>query len=320
MAFEIPKITYSGKIKEVTLGQGDKAITLGGGTSYPFYLFEGEMPHPPKIAMEVYDCEPEGWVEDTREPFKEVIGDPAAWAKKCLSEHGAEMIALRLLSTDPNGLNKSADEAVATVKKVIEGLDVPLIVWGSENDDKDAEVLRLVAEACQDKKLILGPVTEKNYKKIGAAAIAYKHTIVAGTPIDVNLAKQLNILLADLGVPDEQIIIDLNVGGSSIGYGLEYSYSVLERQRQAALTQQDEKLQFPVLCNCANDVWKKKETRIEEKEVPEMGDKKQRGIMMEAITAWTLVLAGADLLVMYHPQAIKLLKSMIKGLTEKKKQ
>jgi acetyl-CoA decarbonylase/synthase complex subunit delta len=314
MTFEIPKISYSGKIKEVTLGQGDKAITLGGETSYPFHLFEGKMPHPPKIAMEVYDAEPEGWSEDVREPFKDVIGDPGAWAKKCVSEYGAELVALRLLSTDPNGLNKSPEEAVTTVKKVAEGLNVPLIVWGSENDDKDAEVLRKVAEDCQGRRLVLGPVTDKNYKKIGAAAIAYKHTIVAATPIDINLAKQLNILLGDLGVPDEQIIVDLNIGGCSVGYGLEYTYSVMERQRQAALTQEDERLQFPVICNFAFDVWKKKETYIDEKEAPGMGDKKRRGILMEAITGWTQLLAGGDLLVMYHPEAVKLLREMIKIL------
>jgi len=308
MAFEIPKITYSGKIKEITVGQGDKAVTFGGESSYPFYLFEGEMPHQPRIAMHVIDCKPEGWSETLLEIFKDVIDDPVAWAKKCISEYGAELICLRLLSTDPNGLNKGANEVIPIVKKVADAIDVPLIVWGSENDDKDAEVLPKVAEICQGKKVILGPATDKNYKKIGAAALAYGHTVVASTPIDINLAKQLNILLTDLGVPEAQIMIDLNIGGCTIGYGLEYTYSVMERQKQAALAQQDEKLQFPVICNFAHDVWKKKEVQIEEGDDPKMGDRKRRGIFIEAITGWTQLLAGADLLVMQHPEAVKLVK------------
>ena len=308
MAFELPKINYSGKIKEIKVGQGDKSAAFGGETSYPLHFFEGEMPHQPKIAMEVYDSRPEGWSETLLEIFKDVIDDPVAWAKKCINEYGAELICLRLLSTDPNGLNKGAQEVTPIVKKVADAIDVPLIVWGSESDEKDADVLPQVAEICQGKKIILGPVTDKNYKKIGASAIAYGHTIVASTPIDINLAKQLNILLTDLGVPEAQIMNDVNVGGCTVGYGLEYTYSVMERQKQAALTQQDEKLQFPIICNFAHDVWKKKEVRIEEKDDAKMGDRKQRGVMIEAITGWTQVLAGADLLVMQHPEAVKLIK------------
>ena len=311
MAIEIPKIPYSGKIREVKLGSGDSEITVGGESSYPFYLFEGQMPNPPKIAMEVFDSPPEEWPETCLEPFKDVISSPLNWAKKCVQNFGAEIICLQLAGTDPNGQNKSADDVLPIVKELADGINVPLIVWGCENDDKDAEVLPKVAEACQGKKIILGPATDKNYKKVGAACIAYGHTVVASTPIDVNLAKQLNILLGELGVPDEQIIIDLNIGGSSIGYGLEYTYSVMERQKQAALTQQDEKLQFPVICNFARDVWKKKEVQIEDEK---MGDKKNRGILYEAITGWLQAIAGADILVMRHPEAIKLLKGMIKQL------
>ncbi|OIN97689.1 acetyl-CoA decarbonylase/synthase complex subunit delta [Candidatus Desantisbacteria bacterium CG1_02_38_46] len=311
MAIEIPKIKYSGKIKEVKLGNGEKQITVGGETSYPFHLFEGEMLNPPRIAMEVYDSPPEEWPETCLEPFKDVINSPKAWAKKCIEQFGADMVSIRLISTDPNGMNKSTDDVLPIVQEVAGTIDVPLIIWGCENDDKDAEVLPKVAEVCQDKKIIIGPATDKNYKKIGAACIAYGHTIVASTPIDINLAKQLNILLGDLGVPDGQIIIDLNIGGCTIGYGLEYAYSVMERQRQAALTQQDEKLQFPVICNFANDVWKKKEVQIDD---PKLGDKKNRGILFEAITGWIQLLAGADILVMRHPEAVKLLKGMLKQL------
>jgi len=315
MAFEIPKTTYTGKIKEVTLGKGPKAVTLGGESSYPFHLFEGEMPHPPRIAMEVYDSPPEEWPEAALEPFKDVVNDPAAWAKKCVEAYGAELIALQLVSTDPNGLNRSSDEAAQTTKRVAAAVDVPVIVWGSGSTDKDAEVLRKIAETCDGMNLIIGPVVEGNYKQVGAGAIAYKHTAVASSPIDINLAKQLNILLGNLGVPDGQILVDPTTG--ALGYGLEYTYSVMERDRMAALTQQDERLQFPILCNLAKEVWKTKEAKLNAEEAPLLGNAKKRGILMEAVTAMSLLLAGADILVMRHPEAIKLIREMIAELTAK---
>jgi len=313
MVLEIPKTAYSGKIKEITLGKGDKAVKVGGETCYPFYLFEGEMPNLPKIAMEVFDCPPEDWAEAALEPFAGVTDDPVAWAKKCISDYGAEMICLQLLSTDPNGLDRGADEAAEVVKKVADAIDVPLIVWGTANHDKDTEVLRKVSEVCQDRNLIIGPVEEGDHKNIGAAAIGYKHTVISSTPIDINLAKQLNILLGNLGVPDDKMIIDPTV--SSIGYGIEYCYSVMERIRMAALTQQDEKLQFPFICNIGKEAWKTKEAKLPTKEDPSLGDVKKRGILMEAISAMVLLLAGADVLIMRHPDAIKLIREMMAELT-----
>ena len=315
MAFEISKTTYTGKIKEVKLGKGQKAVAVGGETSYPFHLFEGDMPHPPRIAMEVYDTPPEDWPEAAVEPFKDVANDPSAWAKKCVTTYGAEMIALQLVSTDPNGLNRSGEEAAETAKKVASAVDVPVIVWGSGNTEKDADVLRKVAEACDGMNLVIGPVVEGNYKQVGAGAIGYKHTAVASTPIDINLAKQLNILLGNLGVPDGQIIVDPTTG--ALGYGIEYTYSVMERDRMAALTQQDERLQFPIVCNLAKEVWKTKEAKLTAEEAPTLGDARRRGILLEAVTAMMLLLAGADVLIMRHPEAIRLIREMIGEFTTK---
>ena len=313
MVFEIPKTLYSGKIKEITLGKGNKAVTIGGESAYPFYLFEGEIPNLPKIAMEVWDCTPEEWAEAALEPFIGVIDDPVAWAEKCVEDYGAEMIALQLISTDPNGLDRGADEAAEVVKKVADTIDVPLIVWGTANHDKDTEVLRRVCEICQGKDLIIGPVEEADHKKIGAAAIGYHHMVIASTPIDINLAKQLNILLGNLGVPDELIVMDPTVSG--IGYGIEYAYSIMERMRMAGLTQQDDRLQFPIICNIAKEVWKTKEVHIPMEEDPKLGDAKKRGILMEAMSAIVLLLGGADVLIMRHPESIKLVREMIAELT-----
>ncbi len=312
MAFEISKTQYSGQIREITLGKGDKAITVGGETCYPFYLFEGEMPRLPRIAMEVYDCPPEEWAPAALEPFAGVTDDPVAWAKKCIDDYGAEMICLQLVSTDPNGLDRGADEAAQVVKKVADAITVPLIVWGTANQEKDTEVLRVVAEVCQDKRLIIGPVEEGDHKKIGASAIAYQHTVIASSPIDINLAKQLNILLGNLGVPDELLVIDPTVSG--IGYGIEYCYSIMERMRMAGLTQQDDKLQFPIICNIAREVWKTKEVHIPTEEDLTLGDAKKRGILMEAMSAMVMLLAGGDVVIMRHPEAIRLIREMMAEL------
>ncbi len=309
MAFEIPKIKYTGRIKEVEVGTGPRAVKVGGATCYPFYSFEGDMPNVPKVAFEVWDSPPEEWQDWAVEPYRDVIGDPAAWAKKCIEAYGAEMIVLQLRSADPNGENKPAEEVVEVVKKVADAIDVPLVVWGTANDDKDSELLRRVAEVCEGKNVAVGPVTDKNYKQIGAMAIGYGQVVMASSPIDVNLAKQLNILLGNLGVSEEKVIIDPTTGG--LGYGLEYTYSVMERDRMAALTQEDAKLQFPIICNIAPEVWKTRETRLTKEEDPKLGDEKKRSVLMEAVTAMTLLVAGADIVVMRHPDSVSLVRDMI---------
>jgi len=309
LGLEIYKESYTGAIKEITLGKGDKAVTVGGETCYPFYNFEGDMPHKPVVAMEVWDMEPDEWPEAAMSHFKDVISDPAAWAKKCVDEFGAEMIVLQLRSTDPNGQNASPEEAVAMVKKVLEAIDVPLMVWGTSNIEKDEEVLKKISEETHGENLILGPVEDKNHKGIGASAMGYGHTVISSSPIDINLAKQVNILLENLGMPLDRIIVDPTTGG--LGYGLEYSYSVMERLSMAALTQGDEKLQLPIINNMAAEIWKCKEAKLSVEQAPTLGDPERRGILMEAVTAVIYLLAGSNVLVMRHPEAIRLTKAFI---------
>ncbi len=313
MAAEIPKVEATGTIREVQLGQGDKAFTLGGENAYPFHTFEGRMPHKPKIAMEIWDKAPDDWADSLNSVFSDVYGDPVAWAKKCV-ELGADAVVLTLKSTDPNEDNAPAAQAVETVKKVAEAIDVPLIVWGVDNDAKDGETLRAVAEGVDFKQLILGPVVEGNYKQVGAGAIGYKHKVVANSPIDINLAKQLNILLGNLGVADENIIIDPTVGG--LGYGLEYTYTVMERARMAALMQGDDKLAFPMFANIGKEVWKTKEAKATADEEPTWGVPAKRGVSIEGITAASLLLAGADILVLRHPESVKFVREYIEEMSK----
>jgi acetyl-CoA decarbonylase/synthase complex subunit delta len=310
LAFQIPKQPYSGKIGTTTIGTGERAVTLGGTDCFPFYLFEGSMPNTPKIAMEIWDYDPSNdWPAGALEPFREVVSSPEAWAKKCADEYGADIIVVQLKSIDPNGMNRGPEEAAAVVKKVVDAVKVPVVVWGTANNQKDEEVLKRVAETCQGGNLALSPVEEGNHKGVGASALAYNQTIIASSPIDVNLAKQLNILLSNLGVAGNKIIIDPTTGG--LGYGLEYSYSVMERIRMAALTQEDDKLQIPIIANIGNEIWKSKEAGQSVDSSPTLGDPERRGVLMEASAAVCYILAGADAVILRHPESVRLVRAFI---------
>jgi acetyl-CoA decarbonylase/synthase, CODH/ACS complex subunit delta len=310
LAFEIPKQPYSGRIGTTTVGTGKGSVTLGGAESYPFYLFEGKMPNTPKIAMEIWDYDPsKEWPAASTAPFKDVISSPDAWAKKCVDQYGADLIVLQMKAIDPNGMDRSPSEEVKVVKKVMDAVNVPVVVWGTANNQKDEEVLKSVSETCQGKNLALAPVEEGNHKGVGASALGYGHVIVASSPIDVNLAKQLNILLGNLGLQSNKILIDPTTGG--LGYGMEYSYSVMERIRMAALTQEDDKLQFPMISNVGNEVWKSKEAGQSIEDAPALGDPERRAIMMECVAAVCYLLAGSDVVILRHPESVKLVRSFI---------
>jgi acetyl-CoA decarbonylase/synthase complex subunit delta len=309
LGFEFYQESYTGGIREITLGKGDKAVTVGGETCYPFYLFEGKMPNKPRIAMEVWDMEPDEWPEAAIAPFKDVLNDPAAWAKKCVDDYGADMIVLQLKCTDPNGQDASPEQAAATVNKVLAAIDVPLLVWGTTNIQKDEDVLKVIAEKCQGANITLGPVEDKNHKGIGAAAMGFGQGIISSSPIDVNLAKQVNILLENLGVPMDRVIVDPTTGG--LGYGLEYSYSVMERLGMAALNQGDDKLQLPIINNIGNEVWKCKEAKQGIDEAPTLGDPEKRGILMEAVAAVAYLLAGSNVTILRHPESVRLVRTFI---------
>jgi len=314
LAFEIPKQPYSGVIGETIIGTGDGAVKIGGEESYPFHLFEGKMPNVPKIAMEVWDYDPsEEWPAPAVEALKDGLSSPEVWAKKCVDEYGADIIVLQLKSIDPNGMNRSADEAAAIAKKLVDAVDVPLVFWGTANNQKDEEVLKKISEVCDGKNVSLSPIEEGNHKGVGASALGYGQTIVSSSPIDVNLAKQLNILLGNLGVKSNKTLIDPTTGG--LGYGLEYSYSVMERIRMAALTQEDDKLQIPMINNVGNEIWKSKEAGQSIEDAPTLGDPEKRPILMEVTAAVCYLLAGSDIVILRHPESVRIVKSFINLMT-----
>lgn len=299
------------KIREVVIGKGEKVIKIGGENILPFYFFEGSMGNEIKIAMEILDVKPEDWPQSLAKYFSDVFHDPALWAKKCVEVYKAEAICLYLQGTDPNYLDLDVNHAKEVVKKVRDAIEVPLIIWGSGNSEKDVEILKEVAELIGERGAVIGPVLDTNYRTLGAIAMGYNLPIIASTPIDVNLAKQLNILLENMGVPLDKIIIDPSIG--ALGYGIEYAYSVMERIRIAALYYKDTALQSPFVCAIGREVWGTKEVQLLTDEI--FGDQEGRGILMEAITAVVLALAGGNLLIMRHPKAIELCKSFFNILS-----
>jgi len=299
MEFKALVESYSGSVREVTIGKGAKALKIGGENKLAYGFFdEGSIPNPPRFALEVLDMEPEGWAEWALEPVKDVASDPVKWAKKCL-DYGADMICLRLASTDPAGKDASAEAAAELAKKMAEAITVPLIVYGTGDENKDAQVLPRVAEVCDGENLLLGPVIKENYEVVAKAAQEHGHAIIAQTPLDINLEKELNIKLSKF-FPPERIVIDPL--SSALGYGMEYSFTIMERTKQTGVTFKDAMTQMPIIADLAEECWKTKEAK---------GNKEQ-GILWEGMTAVSLLLAGANIVILRHPETLKLVKETLR--------
>lgn len=311
MAFAAPKETYSGKVYEVALGT-DKPVVFGGENVLPFHAFEGNVPNRPVVAYEIQDVSPDDWPETLKSAYGTVLGDPVAWAKYCQNELQARAIALRLTGTHPDRENRSVEDAVKTVKDVLGAINVPLIILGSNHGEKDAAVLVAVSEAAKGKNCAIGKAQESNYKTIAAAAMANNHKLIAMSELDINLSKQLNILITQMGFDKEKLITDPM--SSALGYGIEYTYSVMERIRLTALSQNDATMQPPMLADVGIYVWKVKETQAQESDLPLWGSVRERGIAWEASTASALMTAGAELLIMRHPEAVKAIEKFIEEL------
>lgn len=312
MSYVVPKESFNGKVLAVDFGKDDKALIIGGEHTLPFLSFEGELPNRPVIACEIQDCPPDDWPETVKNVYKDVSGDPVTWAKYCQDQLKAKAIALRLVSTHPDRNDVSAQDAAKTIKDVLAAINVPLIIMGSNHIEKDSTVLVAAAEAASGYNCVIGKAQEGNYKTIVAAALAHNHKLIAMSELDINLAKQLNILITQMGFDKAKLITDPMC--SALGYGLEYTYSVMERIRLAGLAQNDQTMQPPILGDVGMYVWKIKETVAAESDVPDWGALEERGIAWETLTATSMILAGTNLLIMRHPRAIENVEKTIDEL------
>lgn len=317
---EIPSVEekWSGIVTEVTIGatkdEGgtrEKVIKVGGAGCVPYMDFEGSPGNKTVIAMDVLDSPPEDWPEPLTEALGDVVNDPAKWAEKCVNEFGADLICLRLDSVHPDKGNRSADDAVKTVRSVLEAVGVPLIIWGCDDPQKDNEVMPRISEAAKGERCLLASASQDNYKTITAVCLADGHNLVTQAPVDVNIQKQVNILVTDIGFPADRIVMFQTTG--ALGYGIEYVYSIQERERLAALSG-DKWLALPVLVNAGHESWRAKEARATDSEAPGWGLAKERGPLWETITAVTLLQSGVDIVRMLHPKAVKSVKKYIDDL------
>ncbi|EEG78226.1 CO dehydrogenase/acetyl-CoA synthase subunit delta [Dethiobacter alkaliphilus] len=318
MAFNAVKEKYRSKVGEVTLGatkeQGGTrgyTITVGGEGALPFLHFEGEIPNRPVVALEVWDHAPADWNACFDSYFGDVYNDAAAWAKKCVEEYGADLIVLRLKGADPDINDASPEDCAKVVKDVLAAVECPLVVLGCGKEEKDNQVLPVVAEETSGENLLIGVAEQENYKSLTAACMVHKHNIIAQSPIDINICKQLNILITEMNLPDDRIVIDPTI--AALGYGLEYGYSIMERARNGAL-QGDKMLGLPMIGNVGFEVWRTKEANASVEDFPAWGEQEPRGILWEATTATALLQAGMDIVVMRHPKAASLIKQNIEEL------
>ncbi len=318
MAVPDAKEKWSGQVNTVTLGatknEGGtrgQTVTIGGQAGIPFIDFDAEMPHPPVIALEVFDKVPSSWPPALEEVYGDVWSDPVAWAKKA-KELGADVISLRLLSAHPDEDDASPEDAVATVKAVLEAVDLPLIIWGCGVPEKDQKVMPKVAEAAEGENCLLGAAIETDYRTLAAAAQAYGHKLITLAPCDINKSKQVNILASDTGFPLTDIVIYPTM--AALGYGMEYIYSILERGRLAALSG-DRLMGQPVLLDVGYEAWRAKEARSGDDMTEAWGPPEMRGPAWEAVTACDALQGGVDLLVLCHPQAMEAVRNTISELT-----
>lgn len=317
MPIEIPKDKWPGSIRAVTLGataaEGgtrSKTVTIGGEASLPFMHFENPTPNPPVVAIEIKDRKPEDWSPLLVEVWGAAMNDPAAWAKAAEAA-GADLILLALSVTGADGQPNTPDAAVAATQAVLGATGLPLFVFGPGQVELDNELLVPVAEATKGERLVLGICEDKNYRTIVATAMANGHLVTARTPMDVNLSKQLNILISDMGMPADRILMDPTTG--ALGYGIEYGYSVMERLRLAAL-QGDAMTQAPMIVTPGFEAWKTKESKVGEGVPESWGDWKERAINWETLTAVALIETGATIVVLRHPESVKRVHSAIEEL------
>ena len=309
----VPKTQpFSGKINAVTLGTGDKAIVIGGQNVLPFYTFDAPIENAPKIGVEVSDLA-SNWEWPALKEFYAGCESMADYAKKAETIEGCDFICLNFVGADPNGANRSVADCVADAKAVAEVVTKPIVVMGCKNLERDGELLAALAEALAGKNVLFMSAKNENYKTVGASvALASGQKLGAETADDINLAKQLNIMLKSLNVSPESVVMD--IGTAAVGYGYEYAASTFDRIRLAALAQGDADLQMPILAAVCNDTWSVKESTASEADEPAWGCMEERAISMEVATAAADLTGGADAVVLRHPESVATIKKFITEL------
>ena len=303
---------FNAAIRTVEIGTGDKAVKLGGENVLPFYTFDAPIENAPKIGVLITDMGLENEVAGIKDYYAGATTF-AEIAKKAEEMPGADFVVLRFEGADPNGENRSVEDCVAIAKEVGDAITAPLVIEGCKNVEKDAELFSKVAEALQGKNVLIQSAREENYKAVAAAAgLAYGQKVGAESAVDINLAKQLNVLIGQLGVDQANVV--MNVGSAAAGYGFEYVVSTMDRVKAAALAQGDVQLQMPIMTPVADEAWNVKEAMASEADMPEWGSQEERGIDMEVETAAAVLASGSNAVILKHPTSVATISKLIKAL------
>ena len=312
MPFTAKSGKFNASINVVEFGTGDKAVKIGGENVFPLYSFDAAIENAPKVGIEITDFGMEHEPECIKK-YYEGCATLADMARKAASMEGVDFLSFRMEGGDPNGANKSTEELIGELKEIAEAVDLPLVVCGCKNVEKDAELFSEAAEALNGKNAVILSAKEENYKTVGAAAgLAYKQVVGAESAVDINLAKQLNVLISQLGVDSKSVV--MNVGTAAVGYGFEYVISTMDRVKAAALQQGDANLQMPIITPVASEAWGVKEAMASETDAPEWGSQEERGIDMEVETAMAVIAAGSNAVILKHPESIKIISGLMKEL------
>ena len=312
MPFTAKSGKFNASINTVEFGTGDKAVKIGGENVFPLYSFDAAIENAPKVGIEITDFGMEHEPECIKK-YYEGCATLADMARKAASMEGVDFLSFRMEGGDPNGVNKSTEELIGELKEIADAVDLPLVVCGCKNVEKDAELFSKAAEALNGKNAVILSAKEENYKTVGAAAgLAYKQIVGAESAVDINLAKQLNVLISQLGVDSKSVV--MNVGSAAVGYGFEYVISTMDRVKAAALQQGDANLQMPIITPVASEAWGVKEAMASETDVPEWGSQEERGIDMEVETAMAVIAAGSNAVILKHPESIKIISGLMKEL------
>jgi acetyl-CoA decarbonylase/synthase complex subunit delta len=314
--FKLPLKEYRGEVAEIQLGatKADggtrkKVVKIGGQSS--LFWFEGGIKNRPVVTFDVFDVAPP-LPKAIREHVEDVWHSPSEWAKKAV-KLGADLVTIHLTSTDPNNKDTSPKEAAKVVEEMLQAVDVPLVIGGSGTPEKDPLVLEKCAEVAEGERCLLASANlDLDYKRIAKAAIKYKHNVLSWTSMNINDQKSLNKLLFDEGLTKEQIVQDPTTG--ALGYGLDYTYSIIERMKIGAL-KNDEELQMPISCGVTN-AWGARESWLKN---DDWGPREYRGPLWEIMTGTAVLMAGADIMMMLHPLAVKTVKDIILSMTGEKK-
>lgn len=314
MSYEPKKQVYTNTIATIEFGKDSQVVEFGGQNVWPLYAFDGALKNPPRVGIEVSDLGASNWDDSLKEYYAD-CDSIAAMVTKAAQTEGAEFVYLVFNGSDPNGEDRSIAECAALAKEVADSCPLPLSIAGSGNIDKDAELFIAIAEALQGTKALFLSAKEENYKAIGTGvALAWGQIIAAESSVDINLAKQLSLLLDQLGVPASSIA--MNIGTAAAGYGFEYVASTMERIKSAALAQNDAALQAPIVTPVGEDAWNTKEALASEADFPAWGPSEERGINMEIVTAAASLAAGSDAVILRHPKAVSTIAAFIGELTE----